>query len=321
MKTLIYLPNWLGDIIFALPAVKAIKQSDPDGQLGCVCPAELKELLSFNPAIDEILTCPNRKHKFDRVILLRPSTTRAMVSFFNGIPERIGYRRKGKNLFLTKKIPEPDALSIHRSHYYLNIARAIDVSIIGENLEAEFFIPDKDRARAEDLLNAEGIAEGEGYLVINPGANWVMKRWNINSFALLADKLIDELKIKVVVTGSGKDVKLASQLIARMKNKPVILAGKTNLKMLGVIFQNAQVVIANDSGPLHLARVVGATTVGLYGPTSAEVTGPLGESPGEIITAEVDCSRPCYDESCNGNICMDKISVDEVFNAAKKFIL
>lgn len=327
MKTLVFLPNWLGDVLFATPTIRAIKESDPDGFLAVVCPADIKQVFTLNPAIDEIITLSGnwslvrrlRQYRFDRAILLRPSVTRSLIARLAGIPEVIGEERKNKDLFLTKKLPAPDSFKVHRKDYYLEVARGMGIPV-NDSGEPDFFISPDDERKAGGLLSSEGVSAGDKYIVINPGANWERKRWEIKSFSRLSDQLIEHTGRKIVVTGSGKDVRLACQMIAEMKHPPVVLTGKTNLKMLGAILKKAELVIANDSGPLHLARALGAKTIALYGPTSPAITGPLGSTPGVEMVKEVGCRRPCYQEQCADRKCMEEITVGEVFEVAKTVI-
>jgi ADP-heptose:LPS heptosyltransferase len=115
---------------------------------------------------------------------------------------------------------------------------------------------------------------------------------------------------------------LAEEIIAltnrtdRMAN----LCGTTNLKQLGALFKKAALVVANDTGPMHIAVAMQAPTIALFGPTSPQLTGPRGKGRYTVIWKAKDCAVPCYDLSCTDNRCMKYITVEDVMVEAKKLL-
>ena len=127
--------------------------------------------------------------------------------------------------------------------------------------------------------------------------------------------------MKVIFSGSPGDVGLVDEIRAKMKEHPLIAAGRTTLKQSAAIFKKANLTVCADSGPLHIAAAVGADVIALFGPTSADITGPIGKGRITIIQKQADCQIPCYDAACNDNRCMRAITVDDVIAEAKKFRL
>jgi len=101
-----------------------------------------------------------------------------------------------------------------------------------------------------------------------------------------------------------------------MKAPAVVMCGDTNLKQLGAIFERADLVVANDTGSMHIAVAMGAKVIALFGPTSPEMTGPYGVGNYRIVKSDIECDIPCYDVTCRDNRCMKRISVEEVFAKA-----
>ena len=124
--------------------------------------------------------------------------------------------------------------------------------------------------------------------------------------------------MKVIFSGSPGDVGLVDEISAKMKERPVIAAGKTTLKQSAAIFKKANLTVSADSGPLHIAAAVGANVIALFGPTDAAITGPLGKGKVVIIQKQIDCRIPCYDLNCNDNRCMRAITVNDVISEIKK---
>jgi len=125
-----------------------------------------------------------------------------------------------------------------------------------------------------------------------------------------------------MVTGAKKDRKMAQEIMAGVNSdRCYTVAGETGLNELAALFKECSLVVSADSGPLHLASATGVTTIGIYGPTSAQITGPRGKGKNIILSKEVDCEVPCYVEKCNKDYhCMKDISVEDVFKAAEKVL-
>ena len=157
-------------------------------------------------------------------------------------------------------------------------------------------------------------------IVLCPSGNWDPKRWPKEDFAKLADMLIEKLGVKIILSGAGKDIGLAEKIKSLMKNIPIISCGVTTLKELGCLLERADLVIANDSGPMHLAVAMKTNVIALFGPTSPELTGPYGKGNYTVLWKTKECEVPCYDVTCTDNRCMKLISVEDVFKEAEKFI-
>jgi len=325
--------NWLGDVLLSTAAIRAIKKANPETHVACMVVERCFEILEGNPYLDEIIIFDEKKsHKglikkirfiqelkrkqFDIAFLFHRSFTRTLITFLAGIPQRVGYRTAKRAFLLTKKV-EPAKNEIHRLDYYLNIARSVGIKDDGRLYD--LFISQSDQGFARSILESEGIKKEDFTVVINPGGNWEPKRWSKENFAKLSDRLIQELGAKIVICGAHKDIDLAKDIARKMQENPVILAGKTTLKQLGAVMKESDLVISADSGPMHIAAAVGANLIALFGPTSPEVTGPIGKGRIEIICTEVGCKIPCYKLTCDDYRCMKEISVEDVFGKVKQF--
>jgi len=333
-KILIVNVNWLGDVVFSTPFIRAIRRNFSDSHIACMVVPRCKEVLELNPNIDELIiydedgdckslagklrfTRQLRNKGFDRVFLLHRSFTRALIVWLAGIPERIGYFYKKRAFLINKNIDSPGG-SLHRADYFLGLAKGYGLEV--DNGPCDFAVSDEDRNRAAAFLEEAGISRDDLIVVLNPGGNWMPKRWPKENFAKLADSLIEKFSAKVLITGSGKDRALAQDIAGSMKARPVICCGETTLRQFAALVKRADLVISNDSGPLHIAAAVKKSgVIGLYGPTSPKITGPYapdGLSNYIVIHKKIDCSIPCYTYDCNEYRCMEAISVNEVLEAA-----
>ncbi|MCM8798402.1 MAG: lipopolysaccharide heptosyltransferase II [Candidatus Omnitrophica bacterium] len=324
-KILVVNVNWLGDVLFSTPFIRALRNKYPDAYISCMIVPRCKEVLEGNPYLDELIIYDDegkhsslfgklqfisllRAKKFDEVYLLHRSLTRTMLTALAKIPKRLGYVTKKRRLFLTHKI-EPPETEMHRVEYFLHLAKEFGLPI--DNLGYDFFIPPDEEKYIEKFLQESGIGE-DAFIVLNPGANWLLKRWPTKYFGILGDLLTREMGVKVVISGAEKDLGLAQEIVGYMETKPIIAAGKTTLKQLGALFKRASLVVTNDTGPLHIALAVKAKVVALFGPTSSKITGPYGPGEYRVIQKDIGCIVPCYHLKCKDNRCMKEITPEEV---------
>lgn len=205
----------------------------------------------------------------------------------------------------------------HKVEYFLDLARFAGIKV--HRPWYQFHLIERTKKWAQEELAAMGL-EGKSFVVIQPGANWELKRWPAGNFTKLLDYFIGE-QIPVVVTGSKTDESLIAQVVGRDRRGVCAFYGKNDLEELAAIFQRAALVVTNDTGPMHLASAVGTPVVTLFGPTQPHLTGPYGKGPVRILRKEVGCNEdPCYNLGCKQNVCMQAISVEEVWEAAKELL-
>ena len=331
-RILIVSVNWVGDVIFSTPFIKAIRDVYPDGYIACLLHPRCVDILNGSPRIDEIIVYDEegqhksiigklmlilylRKIHFDIAFILHRSFTKALLIFLAGIRERIGYPTKNRGLLLTKAIDLPEE-EVHKVEYFLGLARGSGIKV-REN-SYEFFVQDTDRESMKEFLKKHGVADKDRLIVLCPGGNWGPKRWPKKSFAKLADMLAADLGVKIVLSGAKKDALLVEEIRLMMKSSPVISCGLTTLKELGAMLEMADLVVANDSGPMHLAVAMKSNVIALFGPTSPRLTGPYGKGNYRIMWKNEECEVPCYDVTCTDNRCMALITVEDVFKEAQK---
>ena len=332
-RILIFELNWMGDILFSFPFIRAVRKAFPEAYIACTVVPRYAELLIHNPWVNYVHALPDnnklssigeklafvrmiKNEGYDAAFFLKPSRTKAVMAILAGIPERIGF--SGKSAPLTKAVDMPQGL--HRADQILSLAGMIGVDKADGTYE--YFFSEEDEERANDILREAGGGVRRT-VAINPGGNWAMKKWHPENYAELARRLLAAFEdIEVMVTGAEKDVHLAREIVREAGgDRCYSVAGRTGLNELAVLFKESTVVISADSGPLHLASATGAMTIGLFGPTSFRVTGPRGRGRNIVIQKDVGCEVPCYVKSCDMNIaCMKAITVDEVFNAAKEVL-
>jgi lipopolysaccharide heptosyltransferase II len=330
-RVLIIEVNWIGDILFSTPAIRV---RYPGAYIAALVIPRGKLLLLGNNYLDEVMVLDEEgrhrgfrgklrllrdlaKRNFTVAYVLRPSLTRTIWLFMAGIKKRVGFDKKGR-FFLTERVPMPEGMDWHRADiYYYLVSRD---KIPPEERRCDFFVASADRVFVDKFLEKNAIGSpGKKMVVLHVGGNWDLKRWPQSHFAALIDALGARYDVAIIITGLFLDYPLAKEIISMAGYKAFNACGQTNLKQLGVLFQKCDLVISADSGPLHIAMAMNARTISLFGPTSVEMTGPIGHGPHSVLRPrELACKVPCYDTECPDNRCMKAITVEQVLEEIER---
>jgi heptosyltransferase-2 len=265
-----------------------------------------------------------RERGFCAALLLQNALDAAVIAALAGIPFRFGYRRDGRGFLLTQPVPfDSSVRSLHHIDYYLNL-----VAKAGLPAPASapwIYLGLEERLQARDRLR--GLRRP--VVAINPGATYgSSKRWLPERFAGTATKVIDELGGSVLVLGGPAEKEIAAEILHLMgglgedgsDSRVMSVAGATSLRELSSLISESDLLITNDSGPMHVSYAVGTPVVAIFGSTSPELTGPTGERD-VVIRKQLECA-PCFERECRrkGLLCMDLVTADEVFSSVRNTI-
>src|SRR5688572_1935053 len=328
---LIRAPNWVGDAVLAIPAMKAVRARFPEAEITLLVRPWVAGVFRSAPFIDHLWSEPRpaglaewiritrsiRQKRFDLAILLPNSFESAVMMFFGRVPYRIGYATDGRRWLLTNSL-KPASGKHHQVEYYLALAGALSAEISKPSISIE--ATEEEKAQALSLLASEGIPNGRRYLVLNPGAAYgSAKRWTEEGFADAGDILASELDLDVAIVGSEGERSIAESIAKRMRTRVAILSGKTSLETLIGVISGAALVLTNDSGPMHVAAALGVPTVAVFGATDHVVTGPWGPH-ARVVREPVECS-PCMLRECPiDHRCMTRVSAEAVCRAAREVL-
>ncbi len=291
----------LGDVVHALPVAATLRARVPDVRLTWIVESREAAVLRDHPGLDAIVSidtrrwrrarglgdvaavvravagarCRLRGERFDVAVDLQGLIKSAVITAATRAPLRIGFAarrcREPLGAVFTNRRVQPPAAARHVVDQYLALLAPLGVT----DPVREFRLPvdAAAEARAEEFLAASGLKPGRRLVVLNPGSRRPDKRWPEERFRTLAERMTEEAAADVlVVWGPGEDE--AGRLIAA--GRRAILGPPTNLYDLLAFLRRASVLVAADTGPLHLAAALGTPCVGLYGPTSAVRNGPYG---------------------------------------------
>jgi heptosyltransferase-2 len=308
----------------AIPFLRALKRAHPADSLGVLAPRGPAAVFTAQGSADAILTRSSlpadvaaiRRGRFDEAWLLPNSFRAGLLSFLGGVPERIGYATDRRSPLLTTALPPP-ARTGHQLRDYdaLLRARGIEPDCDPPRLP----ISQAAARRAAEALDAAGLDTEAPLALLAPGAafSWT-KRWPPERFGRLAALLRSRHWACAIVVGPGEEG-LAREVCAAVGAPAPVLGLDLGPIDLAALLARARVVIANDSGPMHLAAAVGTPVVAFFGPTDPGRTAPAG-APSRILDRYVFCS-PCFLKDCPyGHECMEEISAEMALEAVLELV-
>jgi heptosyltransferase-2 len=333
MKIVVYVPNWVGDSILALPAIESLHINYPEAEIWIAAQGWVKDIFANIHFIKGIIPLPAQKsfkdlrktanelrsYNFEAGLLLTNSFVSALLFFMAKIPQRWGYGSDGRQILLTKKIRRQNRPnSHHQVYHYLNLISGLGLKTDPPHLALA--VTESEKKKTEEFLDSFGVDLQKLLFILNPGAFYgPAKRWPVEKYIELAKLLQKNYSSEILIIGSAHEVELAEAIDASLEKKPVILAGKTSLRQLVGVLSRAALCVTNDSGPMHMANALKVPTVALFGPTDPEVTAPFQE-PSVYIKKDVPCWPCAYRECPFDHRCMLDISSEEVFKACKKLL-
>ena len=325
--------NWLGDVVMSLPALKALRQAYPDAKLTVLVKRELSGFFDGAPWMDEVipfrigrgwsgwgdrrkLIAELRDRKFDLTVLLPNSFESAFWSWRAGIPKRVGYARDVRGPLLTHKLKATHAIrEKHQVHYYLHLLRET-LNITGNPDDFAPHVHDGHREKMRAWLNERRERRDKNLIALAVAAAYgPAKEWPIDYYASLIDRLAENHGAECVLVGAPSERVKCEQVAAAAEKGAILAAGETNVGEAIALLSLCDGFAGNDSGSMHLAGALDMPTVGIFGSTRADRTGPLG-SRTRVLYKPIECS-PCLERTCRFEHyrCLKEIKPEEVEEA------
>jgi lipopolysaccharide heptosyltransferase I len=336
-RILLIKPSSLGDVVHALPVLHGLRRRFPEAHIAWMVATAFIPLVENHPDLDEVIEFDRKKlarwyyhpaafrafrgfcrqlkaGRFDLVIDLQGLFRSGYFTWVTGAKRRIGFAdaRELAPIFYNKRLPKRPADEHAVEHNY-RVAEALGFTRIKPTIDLA--ITDDERSRATAILNGIGLPRGAAFAAILPSARWETKQWLPQRFSELIDRLANERGIRSVVMGAPDERDLCAQIANRSASSTVDISGKTNLRELAAIIEQAAVVVCHDSGPMHLAAALDRPMVSILGPTNPLRTGPYGHQD-SVVRRDLDCS-PCYlkrlSQCKNDHSCMKGLEVETVY--------
>jgi lipopolysaccharide heptosyltransferase II len=310
-RILVRAPNWLGDSVITVPAVRAIKAGRPDAHITIAAPEKIASVWRLIPEIDEVLSFTpgsifstvgalRRQQPFDVAVLFPNSLRAGLEVWLAGIPRRIGFRGHRRSWLLNQVITEePRRGPIeHQVYRYLRMVR--DLGGPEAAPEVRKVLP---RVKANGAPAKLGLCPGAEY---GPAKRWLPER-----FAEVAMAIAETRPVQWVLFGTKADQERGAAIEAALGAHCVNRIGQTTIDQLATELAECALLLTNDTGTMHLATLIGVPVIAVFGSTEPRLTGPLGNAR-TILRHQVECS-PCFLRECPIDFrCMKAVTVDEV---------
>jgi heptosyltransferase-2 len=312
--------NWVGDAVMSLPALRAIRDRFPKAHIAILAKPSVADLYVHESFADEIILYhlqsswslghALRSRQFDCAILLQNAFKAAWIAWLAKIPTRIGYKRDGRQLLLTRAVdvPMPGEIPRHQRFYYLELLRRAGL------IDA---LPESDSIR----LGSRKVLSGKRVIGVSPGAAYgTAKRWLPQRFAEAAGALAEARGASIALFGTKGERALCEEVAGLLNGREVTnYAGETTLAQFIDLAAGCELFLTNDSGSMHIASALGVPTVAIFGATDDTATGPTGLN-ARVIRQPVDCS-PCLLRECPiDHRCMTRVSADRVVKEALELL-
>jgi heptosyltransferase I len=333
-RILIIKPSALGDVATTLPLVCDLKAASPEAQIDWLIHPAYAPLIEGHDAVHQVVLFDRKKltawwyrpaafrlfwqllgtlrqNRYDVVIDAQGLLRSGFLTWITGAKIRIGFAhaREGATQAYTHKVSLPEdgeqTLAVDR------------MRALGKPLGADGSKPAQFRIPVPELpVHYSAFKVQDSFIAVIPGARWPTKRWAVERFAALAERLLQEGHT-LLLLGSPDEKSLCDALQQEIEHRTSNtanlhnLAGQSPIPTLIALLARARLVIANDTGPLHMAGALGRPVVALYGPTSPAFVGPYGQL-GNVLRHDVPC-HPCRLRTCDHHSCMQGLSVDVVW--------
>jgi heptosyltransferase-2 len=354
-RVVVRAPNWLGDIVMAMPAIAAVRAAHPGAHLAVAAPAPFADVCAAMPGVDGVVPLSGAgiraigahaealaAGRFDVAILFTNSFASALAASRAGIAERWGYNRDWRGRLLTRAVPArpartsapesrptstPESIPTsgpHHSAYYLRLVASLGMPAVsaGPGSSVPLPLPVAAADRAAAILAEVGVGAGVRLVGFAPGAAYgSAKRWPPERVAGAIAGLAGR-GVRAVLVGAAADREIAraiqSALDPTVRASVVDLVGRTDVAVLMAVLARCAVVVANDSGAMHVASAVGRPVVAIFGPTDERATAPLG--PHTLVRHDVWC-RPCLLRACPiDHRCLRRIEAADVVEAVARHL-
>ncbi len=303
-RYLIIQTAFLGDAILTEPIVETIKANEKDAFIGVVVIPSNVEVFSLNPKIDVIIPYDKhganngligfkrilstiREYNFNFVISPHMSFRSTLLAYFSGAKRRIGFREADISFLYTDRVKKPE--NVHEIDKNLRLLEPLEFNELIR--EIRLFWSENNKKFIESVFEANSVKSDDKVVVVNPSSVWPTKRWPKEYYKKLVKMLADQ-GVRVVLIGAKKDIDI-SEFVKDNDERVVDLTGKTGIKDLFYLIAWSNLLISNDSAPIHIASAFNTPTIDIYGPTVPEFGFyPLSKKSKIIQIDELSC-RPC----------------------------
>ncbi len=336
-KILVVRLSSIGDIILTTPLLRSLRSAYPNARITFLIKKQFEELLTASPYIDELITFDTkeglaglrkikhdlREHQFDLYLDIHKNWRSRFLRFRSHAQKIRSYRKQiiKRTLLIWFGINLYKSVRPVYQRYFDSVK---DLGIRYDGLGTEIHLPPGRIEKVRALLDKAGYSFQSPLVIICPGATYFNKRWIAEGFVETGRYLIRERSAFLIVHGGPGDKGLCSAIAGEIGSRAVSMAGLLSLSESAALLQFSSLVIANDSGLLHLAQSQQKPVIGIYGATTRELGYYPVEQGSTVIETRLGC-RPCTHNGLNHCPkkhfrCMRDIPANRVIQAALVYL-
>jgi len=318
----------LGDAILMLPAYNLLRMNFPQAKIYLWLSPAAAPIGGAVDSVDDVVISADNSHRevldkikrlrIDTAFCFRPTLSNALALYKAGIRTRIGTARRGYSFLFSHRF-NITRRSSDRHEADLNLALLSAAGINGVSDFPKINLPSAAYASALNLLAEAGVDIENGYIIMHPGSGGSAREWPAVFFKQLAGFIAQKYKIPALITGLLDDFDKCRAAAVEAKHN---FCGATDILTLAVLLKSAKVVIANSTGPLHIAVALKTPVVGLYPPVKDCLPARWGpyKHPEMALSPDLPLCRKCRPGDVSDCRCMEQISVDAVAERTQKYL-
>lgn len=328
-KILIIKFGGIGDILLTTPVLPNLKNFFPEAEINFLTLRHSRDILIDNPYLTRAFTYDPtedkswclikniRQQKYDLVIDLFGNPRTALITFLSKAKFRFGFKFRGRDYAYNIKVMGRGG-EVHNVDFNLDALRALEIPIVSTKLYLPVNIVH--REFADKFIKSNNI-DKKKIIGISKTGGWESKRYKANDYIELMNRLNEIYDVNFILFwGNQKEREDCELMKSRINKGNAFVIPDSPIRYLGAIISKCDLVIGNDSGPLHIAVAMGVPTLGIYGPTNPKLQGPYGENNLSIVNEKLDCLYCNLLDCPIGNICMTELSKDKIIDKVKELV-
>jgi lipopolysaccharide heptosyltransferase II len=326
-KILCIKPRGIGDILLSTIILENLKAAFPNSEIHYLTEEFAKRAVENNPLVSKILTFNKedfvlsiirkvRKEKYDLILDLWSNPKTAQVTFFSGAKNRVGFEKRGRK-YAYNFIGKNGTMGKHAAEDNLVLINSLDIPIVSKKIIYQ--TTEEEKEFATKFLEHVNHQYERKLIGIIPSGGWESKRCDPVKWIEICQEINKNYNVKFIILWGLGDEKDAEEIRDGINPKP-ILAPETNFGQLSALIEKCDLIIANDSGPMHVAAALGKPTLGIFGPTDPQAHRPYSDNSSYVIHSELHCII-CTKLVCTYNHeCMLELPIKKVIKEIEKLI-
>jgi lipopolysaccharide heptosyltransferase II len=323
-KILLIKPRGIGDIVLSTIVLDNLRSFFPSAEIHYLVEEFARQSVEDNPLVKKIHTMQKtefayfvaqriRKEKYNLVIDMWSNPRSAQITFLSGAKYRLGYSYRGRRYAYNIKANAGRG-DVHSAEHNLELLKAIDVPIISKNIH--YYISKNSMEKADTFFQKSKLINRTIIGVI-PSGGWESKRCDAEKWIEICRELVDQFDVSLLLLWGPGDERDVEKIKNELKDE-IVVSPETDVDEMAALINNCNVIIANDSGPMHMAAALNIPTLGLFGPTNPKNHGPFNTNSDYIIKGDLHCII-CNKLFCPyDHECMKELPVDEVMQKAEQ---